>query len=225
VTLFNPTHPDSGISKAELVALVGLLKAARLEGPHLEIGTAKGGTLRELMLAYPSVRRPPFVSVDTFDYFPNQRAVVERNLASGGIDPSAVDFRVSTSWQALRRALRERERFAFIFIDADHNADHVMQDLRWTRLLETGGYVCLHDYQPGFPGVVWAVKRFLRCNGGYRMVNLIETLIIVRKEQAPIRPEVTMIDLALALSVRPLQRLQISVGKRFARRRNAEDGP
>src|SRR4051812_46739186 len=171
------TTLDSELFPEELQAIVRLLQSAGLRGPHLEIGTAAGGTLKQMMLAYPSDARPKFVVVDPMRYFPNQRDIVEGNLASAGIDPRGVDFRVMTSWEALKRALHPPESFSFIFIDGDHNADHVMQDLRWTRLLETGGCVCLHDYSPQFPGVVWATKRFLRANRGYRQAGLIGRLI------------------------------------------------
>jgi predicted O-methyltransferase YrrM len=163
--------------------------------------------------------------IDSFRYFPDQRAIVERNLASSGIDPASVDFRESTSSTALRLALQKRESFSFILIDADHNADHVMHDLRWTRLLEEGGYVCLHDYQPAFPGVMWATDRFLRKNRSYRRVALIDTLAVVRKERLADRPEVTAVDLALARAVRPFQRLRLSLRRRFVPRWRPRKAP
>src|SRR4051812_46311494 len=96
----------SELAPAELDALLRLLQGAGLTGPHLEIGTAAGGTLKELLLAYAPANRPKFVVVDPMGYFPNQRVTIERNLVSAGIDPTAVDFRVATSWQALKAALR-----------------------------------------------------------------------------------------------------------------------
>src|ERR1700687_1759576 len=86
------------IPKNELARLVALLHAERLKGAHLEIGTAAGGTLRELMRAYPDETRPRFVVVDPMTYFPDQLAKVRRNLKDAGLDPERVDFRVAKSW-------------------------------------------------------------------------------------------------------------------------------
>src|SRR6202521_6431391 len=46
------------ISGNELARLVALLRAERFKGAHLENRTAAGGTLRELMRAYPDETRP-----------------------------------------------------------------------------------------------------------------------------------------------------------------------
>ena len=98
-------------------------------------------------------------------YFSGQRAAVEANLASAGIDPGTVEFRVETSARALAKALRADERFDFIFIDGNHALRAVTQDLRWTRLLNPGGFVCLHDYEEAdrivIPGVKLALDGFL----------------------------------------------------------------
>ena len=78
-------------------AITALLRAADLKGPHLEIGTAAGKTLKAMMLAYREEARPPFVVVDTFNYFPGQLDHVRDNLRNAGIDPTTIDFRVGTS--------------------------------------------------------------------------------------------------------------------------------
>ena len=72
---------------AERSALLDVLRQARLTGQHLEIGTAAGGTLKELMAIYPEAKRPPFVVVDPLVYFPDQRRAVERNLLLAGNRP------------------------------------------------------------------------------------------------------------------------------------------
>jgi predicted O-methyltransferase YrrM len=161
------TTLEPEISGADLAAMVRALHAAPLRGSHLEIGTAAGGTLRELMLAYPAEHRPQFVVVDPMTYFPEQLSIVRRNLASAGIDPIGVEFRISKSWPALQKALQSGERYSFIFIDASHKAHRVMQDICWARLLEPGGLLCFHDYAPRFPGVVFAVGRLLSANENY----------------------------------------------------------
>ena len=94
------TTLEPEISAGELARVVTLLRAGQLKGRHLEIGTAAGGTLKELMRAYPDGERPPFVVVDPMTYFPDQLAKVRRNLAAAGLDPDRVDFRVGKSWPA-----------------------------------------------------------------------------------------------------------------------------
>ena len=205
------------ISEAELNAILGVLTTAKLEGPHLEIGTAAGGTLRSMMSAYPAERRPQFVVVDPFTYFPDQRSIVDRNLRSAGIDPSTVDFRAGYSWPRLQEALRRRDRFSFIFIDGNHSAKFVMQDLAWTRLLDVGGYVCLHDHRRKFRGVIWATARFRKLYPNYRLVAQVDTLVILRKEAESRRPEVRAIDVFLGRPLQRIHRLQWSLDKRFGR--------
>lgn len=203
----------------ELSALEAALQTAKLSGPHLEIGTAAGGTLVAMMKSYADHCRPRFVVVDTFDYFPNQRAVVEHNLLSSGLDPASVDFRTGKSWSLVEEALRADDRFSFILIDAIHSAEHVMRDLTWTRLLEIDGLVALHDYGPKFPGVVWAADRFLRKHTNYERMVLAETLLILRKTAPSATPEVTDFDISLGRALEAPFRWKRSFYKRLARRR------
>lgn len=46
------------------------------------------------------------------------------------------------------------------FIDAGHDFENALQDIRaWWPLVRDGGYLCGHDYQHKFPGVMRAVAR------------------------------------------------------------------
>lgn len=48
--------------------------------------------------------------------------------------------------------------FDVIFIDAQHDYEHCLQDIRlWWPKVRPGGYLCGHDYQHTFPGVMRAV--------------------------------------------------------------------
>jgi predicted O-methyltransferase YrrM len=116
---------ESELQPAELEALRGLLAAAQLRGAHLEVGTAAGGTLKELLLCY-APPRPRFVVVDSFRYFPRQKEIVADNLRSAGIDPADVDMRATDSEGALAAATAAGEQFDFILIDANHQARHVI---------------------------------------------------------------------------------------------------
>jgi hypothetical protein len=189
-------------------AITALLRAADLKGPHLEIGTAAGKTLQAMMLVYNEGWRPPFVVVDPFTYFPGQLDHVRDNLRSAGIDPSTVDFRVGTSWGLVTEALASNESYSFIFIDAVHSVLEVTQDLRWTRMLEPGGYVCIHDYKPKFPGVKWAVRWFLWRNRNYRMIGLAGSLAVLHKSGVSTVRESGALDLAAAQAARMATRFR-----------------
>lgn len=205
------------VSERELAVLKALLKRRRLAGPHLEIGTAAGGTLKELMHCYPDAARPRFVVVDPMRYFSDQFEIVRKNLAGAGIDPDQVDFRVGLSWPEFQRAERAGERFAFIFVDGSHKIHHVTEDLAWTRLLSPGGVVCFHDYNRNFPGVVLAVDRFLACYRNYRVVEQVESLLIVEKTAASIAREIGAWDRLRARIINIFHQLQASARKRKRR--------
>jgi predicted O-methyltransferase YrrM len=192
------TTLEAETTEAERSTWVEPLRNAGLTGMHLEIGTAAGGTLKELMKIYPNGARPRFVVIDPLTYFPNQRDIIERNLRVSGLDPADIDFRVGYSWPALQDALAARESFSFIFVDGDHSAKGTMQDLVWTRMLEVGGLVALHDYRPKFRGVIWAVERFLRQHSNYEKIARVEGLVILRKTAMSEVSEVTAFDIALA---------------------------
>ncbi len=207
---------ESELQPAELAALQALLKSAQLRGTHLEIGTAAGGTLKELLRCY-APPRPPFVVVDSFRYFPRQKEIVADNLRSAGIDPNDVDMRAAASESALVAASAAGEQFDFILIDANHQAGHVISDLRWAKLLRPGGYLCLHDYGPKFPGVIWAADRFLQNNRNYRRVSLNVSLLVIQKNEASRRDEVGAADLVLGKILTPLHKLRRSIRKRMGR--------
>ena len=207
---------QSELQPAELEALRGLLAASQLRGAHLEVGTAAGGTLKELLLCY-QPPRPRFVVVDSFRYFPRQKEIVADNLRSAGIDPADVDMRATDSESALAAATAAGEQFDFILIDANHQARHVISDLRWASLLRPRGYLCLHDYGPKFPGVVWATDRFLTNNRNYRRVSLTGSLVVIQKDEMSARDEVGSIDLVMGKLLTPLHKLARSIRKRMGR--------
>jgi predicted O-methyltransferase YrrM len=193
------TTLESELTVEERKLLLGLLKRENFCGPHLEVGTAAGGTLCQMMLCFNDDQRPQFVAVDRMTYFPDQLAIVQRNLKQRGLDPDQVDFRVTTSAQAFQDAASKRESFDFILIDASHKILGVMADLRWSRLLSAGGILCLHDYSPRFPGVRLPVDRFLAQHTNYSILEQAGTLLALRKSESSRHPEVTALDRAYSM--------------------------
>lgn len=64
-----------------------------------------------------------------------------------------------TSEQAAKLTFQDHdETFDVVFIDALHDYDSVMQDISlWWPKVREGGFICGHDYQHKFPGVMRAV--------------------------------------------------------------------
>lgn len=210
------TTLESEISPREMATLLELLRQSNFTGRHLEIGTAAGGTLKDMMLSYPAGKRPAFVVVDPMTYFPDQLAKVRANLTAAGIDPAEVEFRVGKSWPAFHAAAGRNETYSFMFIDGSHKLAHVTEDLAWTQLLETGGIVCFHDYKPQFPGVTMAVDRFLAKNMNYEKIAHEESLFAIRKKAQGGRG-INAWDLLRAKLISVYLQLEHSVKKRFAK--------
>jgi predicted O-methyltransferase YrrM len=179
---------------AQIEFLTGLIARENLPGLHLEIGTASGVTLAEMVRARPSEPDPAFVVVDNMRYFPDQLNVVRANLERHGVDPDRVEFRVGDSAEMFSAAQRAGDSFDFMVIDASHRVRKVTADLRWTRLLRPGGVVCMHDYGPQFPGVQRSVDRFLARHSNYERVEKVGSLLALRKSAPSRRPEVTLAD-------------------------------
>ena len=207
----------SELADDELVALTSLLRTEKLKGTHVELGTAAGGTLVEMLKAYPAGERPRFVVVDTMQYFPDQLALVRKNLESNGLDPAQVEFRVARSGDAYEALTRKPEDLAFILIDANHKLKYVTQDLRWARFLKPGGILCLHDYCAGSEGVIIAVDRFLKRNKNYQRLQLTNRLLIIRKIAATDSAEISGTDMTFAKAVTPILQLKKSITKRLQR--------
>ncbi len=190
---------ESSCAPEELLLLQRILSENRFSGRHMEIGTAVGGTLKELIEVY-SDRDccPEFVVIDKFTYYEEQLENVCRNLRGKGIDPSTVTFWKGTSEDFYDRESAAGGKFDFIFIDADHRHYPVTVDLQWADLVEQGGFVCLHDYSSKFPGVIWAVDRFLKKNLNYEIFDRAGSLIALKKIGQGRIPEISKNDLHTA---------------------------
>jgi len=209
---------ESECTLAERAAMTELLTTAGFSGPHLEIGTAAGGTLKELIGCYPDpATRPPFYVLDPLTYFPDQLEKVKTNLSSSGIDPETVTFWVGTTQSELPRARAAAMTFDFVFIDGDHRHHPVMVDLQWADLVTAGGAICLHDNGPKFPGVGWSIDHFLARNPNFERVGQADTLTLLRKTAERDGPGVTARDLRTAKWTQLQAKWRRSFRKRFGK--------
>ena len=207
------------MTPVEQQCLKDVLAQKKLAGKHLEIGTAAGGTLCNMLMYYRdglgADPLPPFMVIDTMDYFPGQFEAIEKNLTSHGLDPKSIHFVRSPSKQAFLAALAKPPEFDFILIDANHKLRYVTQDLRWSSFLKPGGVLCLHDYSPKFPGVYSSVNRFLQRNPEYRILQQGDSLIALEKERETSRPEVPNSEILRAEVLGPMLDILASVKKRL----------
>jgi len=182
------------MTEAQIEFLTGLIASENLPGHHLEVGTASGITLAEMVRARPTRDDPAFVVVDNMQYFPDQLSVVRANLQRRAVDPDRVEFRIGDSGEMFAAADRQGDSFEFMVIDASHRIRKVTADLRWTRLLRPGGVVCMHDYGPQFPGVLRSVDRFLARHPNYERIEKVGSLLALRKTGPSQRREISTAD-------------------------------
>lgn len=187
----------SELSSNELMELRVILVYKKLKGIHLEIGTAAGGTLCELMCFYREKLKfsPKFIVVDPFKYFPNQYEKVLENLSIHNLASSSVDFVQSSSNDAFLVFSRAPRTLGFILIDGNHKAKYVMKDLRWAKYLSVGGILCLHDYSSLQKGVKLTTDRFLRTNLNYKILKHVDQLLIIEKTAETSTEEVRFADI------------------------------
>lgn len=167
------------IKNVVISRMVSLLREKGFKGGHLEIGTAAGGTLKKLMLAYDQPR-PQFVVIDPMTYFPHQYEIVKKNLLDAGIDSQEVVFHIKKSSEAYKNLFLSSERFDFILIDGAHKIKQVWQDLRFANMLNMGGILYMDDYV-GVPQVRIPVDRFLANNPGYKKLFSVERGLFIEK--------------------------------------------
>jgi Methyltransferase domain len=188
------TTLEPEMTPAELQLLTGLIEEKAFSGLHLEVGTAAGGTLCRMLAALPAMKPGQFRVVDPMTYFPQQLEIVRGNLREHELDDTLVDFRVSTSDDALSAATAEGVKFDFMLIDGRHDLWSVMRDLRWTRLLNACGIVCLHDYGLVHSGVKLAVDRFCKSHPHFSRIGQAGSLVALQKNQFASRAEVSLAD-------------------------------
>ena len=208
------------MTPTERNALRDALAVHELNKTHLEIGTAAGGTLCDILVHYrDNLHRdpPPFIVIDPMSYFPDQHATVRTNLERNGLDPSHPQFIQSTSAQAFQQMEADPPVLDFILVDGNHKIHYVMEDLMWSRHLQTGGLLCLHDCGPHFPGVQLNARRFLRKYPNYEVHTHAESLLILKKNSPSQQHEVSRTDQLWAKCLAPMLQLKASLKKRLAK--------
>jgi hypothetical protein len=197
----------------ELALLESELISTKAPGGVIEIGTAAGGTFVRVYKALPRDRRVRLSVVDVFTYYPDHLGVFKRTLRDNGVPEDAVDIRAARSNLALAEAVRRKESFSFIIVDASHKLKHVTQDLSWLSLLAVGGKAAFHDYGEKIPAVRIAVDKFLRRNRNYRMKARAGTLAVLEKTAPTKGGEVSYADHAFAIAYTIVQQNKKTINR------------
>jgi predicted O-methyltransferase YrrM len=160
------TLPVGQISLTEGRFLGSLVSALPGPGPIVEIGTLFGWSTRIMTLFKEPGRE--LLTVDSFAWNPLGLSADDHFRATSRILADAVQG------QNVRLIRQDKREFyatyaglppALVFLDAIHTYEETQADIAWARKVNAA-VVCLHDYGPGFPGVVRAVDEA----GGARTV-------------------------------------------------------
>lgn len=207
---------SSECDAVEIEALKQAITLAPSNGDALELGTAAGGTLKELIkFSKSSGKNYQFHVIDPMTYYPDQLEKVKDNLKSAEINPDEVDFFVGTSDDLLKSNQFHNLSLSFIFIDGDHRAYPLMKDLRILKNLQEGGIACFHDYKERFPGVIWSLDYFLKKNSNYEYISKQNSLVTIRKLGETDTTEVSTLDLIGAKIFQYQHKYKRSIQKRF----------
>jgi len=139
----------------------------------VEVGCKAGGTTAYLLDHFPELRAiaiDPWAPMenDAEDYTDHDFAEIERAFWKNiGIHKDRCTMLRETSlaaamWAKLPRASGPlcEQPFDLVFIDAGHDYENALADINaWWPLVKQGGYLCGHDYQQKFPGVMRAVAQ------------------------------------------------------------------
>lgn len=208
----------SEMTDAEVYSIKNAIKDSKLTGLHIEIGTAAGGTLCEILKCYQNelkVVPPQFVIIDPLTYFDDQYEKICLNLKNNGLSQNNITFEKNKSSIAFRNLSAHAGEIDFILIDGNHKINHFVGDLRFSRYLKAGGLLLIHDYSNGFKGIHSATNNFLNKYRNYEVLSHVDSLIVLRKKTETNIREVSKMDLLTSKLVNIYQQISKSIHKRI----------
>lgn len=134
-----------------------------------EIGTGTGRTGTELMRANPGFH---LIQVAYYPDLPGEyfycTTMKSKRLWERRIRPYISRMTIFNMMSHDAAPQVKDKSLDFVFIDADHSYEHVIEDIRdWAPKVKPGGMVSGHDYgHPEFPGVEQAVREYFGNNFG-----------------------------------------------------------
>lgn len=134
----------------------------------VEVGCKEGRTCGTLLANLPELEViaidpwAPMANADE-DYTDWDFGAIAREFWENVADhKNRVEMLLTTSEEAARLCTGELggAPYDVVFIDAGHDYDSCLADIQlWWPLVREGGYLCGHDYQHKFPGVMRAVAK------------------------------------------------------------------
>ena len=209
----------SEMTDAEVYSIKNAIKDSKLTGLHIEIGTAAGGTMCEILKCYQNelkVVSPQFIIIDPLTYFDDQYEKICLNLKNNGLSQNNITFEKSKSSVAFRNLSAHAGEIDFILIDGNHKVNHFVGDLRFSRYLKAGGLLLIHDYSKGFKGIHSATNDFLSRYTNYEVLSHVDCLLILRKKSISNSLEISPLNLLSAYFCNLLDQVLNSLRKRFS---------
>ena len=209
---------NSEMTVAEVSSIRNAIKDSKLTGLHIEIGTAAGGTLCEILKCYQNelkVEPPPFIIIDPLTYFDDQYEKICLNLKNNGLSQNNITFEKNKSSVAFGNLSAHAGEIDFILIDGNHKINHFVGDLRFSRYLRAGGLLLIHDYSDNFKGIHSATKNFLDRYRNYEVLSHVDSLLILRKKSISNSLEISPLNLLSAHFCNLLDQVLNSLRKRF----------
>lgn len=171
--------------KGHTIVLVDLIKQYAQSGVGAEIGVYRGDTAHHILNATETQM------LYMVDPYVRNYDLTDKTYSIRGdpdIDYEMVKQRFEAEFPGRHKLLREASeqtaqsldvKLDFIFIDANHTYEHVLQDLKlWVPKVKSGGLVAGHDWSRKFPGVIIAVMEYASESG----------LFIMPENAAPLKP-------------------------------------
>lgn len=206
---------SSEMAPEEIYEILKFITLHKPKGTHLEIGTAAGGTLCQILKHYRytlKLDQPDFIVVDPLKYFDRQYEKICENFQNHSLSLDNIVFEKKTSNEAFRE--KRFSTLAFLLIDGNHKLNHFVDDLRYTRFLEENGLLIIHDYSEKFKGVQIATNIFLKRYTNYTILSRVKSLLVLQKNDRSKYNEITLMDRVVA----HLLGLIIQIYKGFAKR-------
>lgn len=121
-----------------------------LPGNIANLGHSEGGSAIIMAMAMRNTK--PGYTIQSVDIFPERKQWkrVRRNLVRFGVR-DMVELRRGQTVMWADRFRERKEKFAGVFVDADHSYEGVRRDSEdWRRLLIVGGWIAFHDTNQDF---------------------------------------------------------------------------
>jgi predicted O-methyltransferase YrrM len=157
---------EGWFTEYECLALRPYVQSIRKDGLLVELGTYHGRSTLFYRLTNPDIR---ILTIDVCKQYNVAQTIPKQ------IDPSVLMvgniFQVPGDSQEVVKLFRWP--IDFLFIDTRHTYIDTLDTLmEWSRFVKPGGYIALHDYTTGFPGVGQAIEEFIKSNPKYSKIDL-----------------------------------------------------